>query len=559
MSDQHRRIAFYRSRGRARGVEEGLARLCALNRAERTGTRRSRRDAPTGTRRSRRTRLRVGLWSLAGLGVLLALLVAGVAGYVWYLNSEIRRVDIKGLASTGVDAEAGSENILLLGSTSRCALKVQNPAYGLCSQNAGINSDVVMIVHLQPSTHRVSLLSIPRDTFVPNARAEGANKIDAGLYDGPGQLVASIEEDFGIPIQHFVELNFDTFANIVDAVGGVRMYFPMPVYDQFSGLDVTTPGCHLLNGVEALQVVRARHLQYKAPGVTSVDPETWPQEAESDLARIRRDHEFLRVIVSALAHRGLGNPVTDLELVSSVAPQLEVDSAFSMDDIANLLLTFHGVDPNKAPELTIPIATSTFGSYVYEGGIYGDVVFPTEPEDQNVIDEFLGVSDSTDTMTGAPLPSPSSVRVAVLNGTGVSGQAASTAAALGRLGFQIAGVGNSSPVSPEADETVVYYAGPAEQAAAEAVARKLAGFIVMGDDGAMVTPGSDVTVETGTDQTVTVPASTNASSKSAPVSADASAVSASPVPAGFQAPSAAQQPLAPWDPRSCTASGGSGS
>ena len=120
----------------------------------------------------------------------------------------------------------------MVGSTSRCALKVQNPAYGLCSQGVnGVNSDVVMILHLNPANNSVSILSIPRDLFVPNARTDGANKIDAALAEGPSQLVDAIEEDFGIPIQHYVELNFDTFANVVDALGGINMYFPEPVYD----------------------------------------------------------------------------------------------------------------------------------------------------------------------------------------------------------------------------------------------------------------------------------------------------------------------------------------
>ena len=70
----------------------------------------------------------------------------------------------------------------MIGSTDRCALKVQNPAYGLRSQGVnGVNSDVVMILHLNPANRTVSILSIPRDLFVPNARSDGASKIDAAL------------------------------------------------------------------------------------------------------------------------------------------------------------------------------------------------------------------------------------------------------------------------------------------------------------------------------------------------------------------------------------------
>ena len=116
----------------------------------------------------------------------------------------------------------GAENILVAGSTNRCNLKVQNAEWGFCSQGVtGINSDIIFIIHVVPKTHTVTLLSIPRDTFVPNARSGNqAFKIDAALYEGPSQLVSAVEEDFGIPIQHYVEVGFDGFVNIVNAVDG---------------------------------------------------------------------------------------------------------------------------------------------------------------------------------------------------------------------------------------------------------------------------------------------------------------------------------------------------
>ena len=254
----------------------------------------------------------------------------------------------------------------MIGSTDRCALKVQNPAYGLCSQGVnGVNSDVVMILHLNPVNHTVSILSIPRDLFVPNARSDGANKIDAALYQGPDQLIAAIEDDFGIPIQHFVELNFDSFINVVQALGGIKMYFPEPVYDAYSGLNVQTTGCIALNGTQALQVVRARHVQYKGPGVTSSNPADWPQEAQSDIARIRRDHEFLRVLATAVKAKGLSNPITDQQLIAGVAGQLTVDSGFSACAMISLVLSTttstsaaHRNSPCRSP-WTSSAATST--------------------------------------------------------------------------------------------------------------------------------------------------------------------------------------------------------
>jgi len=488
------------------------------------------------------------------------LIVGGSAGYAWYLNHEIHRFNVKGLVDVPTSGEdAGTENILLVGSTDRCALTVQNAAYGLCSQGVnGVNSDVVMILHLNPSTHSLSILSIPRDLFVPNARSTGANKIDAALYEGPSQLVAAINENLGIPIQHYVVLNFDTFANVVDALGGVKMYFPEPVFDSYSGLQVFTPGCLSLDGLHALQVVRARHLQYKPPGVTTSDPAYWPYENQSDLARIRRDHEFLRVLATAVSKNGLSNPLTDEKLISSVAPQLDVDKSFSSSDMLSMIIDFHGVDANKAPQLTLPVEVDQFGSYQYKGGSYGDIEFPSNVQDDQVIDQFLGVDASTATMTGKPLPAPSVVTVSVLNGTGATDQAGDTSTALGALGFHMVGVGDTTPVGTES-ETVVYYAQKtaADEAAAQLVAKSMSGAVItaLGP----TTDGAQVTVVTGSQFTVNPPATpsstatTVAASATTAPSSSATTTTTTPADAAFQAPTSAVTPLQPWDPRACPA------
>ena len=353
---------------------------------------------------------------------MLLVVIGGGAGYAYYLTHDLRRVDVRGLSgalTTG--QEGGSENILMVGSTSRCALKQQNAAYGLCSQGVtGVNSDVIMILHADPTHHRLALLSIPRDLFIPNARSGGANKIDAGLYQGLGQIVAAIEEDLGIPIQHAVSLNFDQFANVVDALGGINMSFPMSVFDAESGLNVRAAKCVHRDGTEALQVVRARHLQHQGNS-TSMYAENWPQETQSDLARIRRDHEFLRVLATAVSKQGLGNPVADLSLINSVKADLTFDQGWAVSDMANLVLNFHSVGIDTVPQLTLPVAVVTDpdgsgGSYVYRGAAYGDVEFPAQSQDQGTIDQVLGIGSTIDSWTGDPLPAPKSVTVSVSTG-----------------------------------------------------------------------------------------------------------------------------------------------
>jgi LCP family protein required for cell wall assembly len=499
---------------------------------------------------------------LVGLMVLVLLSAAGV-GYAYHLSHGFRRTEVHGLSGAMTTGqEAGTENILMAGSTSRCALAVQNAAYGLCSQGVdGVNSDVVMILHVDPAHHRLALLSVPRDLFIPNARTDGANKVDAALYQGLSQLVTAIEEDLGIPIQHAVSLNFDQFANVVDALGGINMSFPMSVYDAYSGLNVQAATCVHLDGTQALQVVRARHLQYDAPGSSSYAA-YWPQENLSDLARIRRDHEFLRVLGSAAARRGLGNPVSDVGLVNSLKADLTFDQSWSVTDMARLLVDFHSVDVSTVPELTLPVSVVTDpdgagGSLVYRGSSYGDVEFPAQPTDQSTIDQVLGVPATTDPMTGQPLPTPSTVRVSVLNGTGTYQQAAHTAGALAGLGFQITGTGDSESVG-DVSETVVYYASRSalSEAAAEAVTDSLSGAVVMAYNPSRVVDGAQVTVVTGTQFSVnSAPASASAgpaapSTTSSSPSTTAPATSAGPA---LTAPTPATASLAPWDPRACPA------
>jgi LCP family protein required for cell wall assembly len=510
---------------------------------------------PRSTNRRRR-RLKL---TLAVLATVVVLLVAGVGGYAWYLNHLVHRITVKGLAPGETHGtENGTENILLVGSTDRCALKKQYIGYGICNQGVnGINSDVVMILHLNPSTKTVSILSIPRDLFVPNARIGGANKIDAALYQGPTQLVAAIQEDFGIPVQHYVELNFDSFASVVNALGGINMYFPEPVYDPESDLDVRVVGCDHLNGFHALQVVRARHMVHKGPGDTSPNPANWTPETQSDLARIRRDHEFLRVLATAVAKKGLSNPLTDRDLITGVAPDLTVDSGLSASHMLNLVLTYHSVNVDSAPQLTLPVAEDTFGSYQYKGGDYGDIEFPVQPTDQNVVDTFLGITPSVNSMTGTKLPEPSRVTVSVANGTGVTNQAATTSAALGALGFHMMELGDSSPVGQEA-ETVVYYGSksPTVEAAAQMVARSISGAVTLGYNPSMVLGGAQVTVDTGTDFSVNAPKATSTTTTAGtPTTTTTTTSSSSGL---FAPPTSSNEALKPWDPRSCTASGGEG-
>lgn len=574
--------------------------------------------------RRKRRRKRWIFWSAIGVVSVIVLAAAAEGAFLFYESHRVHHTTVNGLKKV---PSSGVENILMIGSTTRCGLNgQQSQAFGTCEEAPGVNSDVVMILHLNPVDHKAAILSIPRDTFVPNARLDGSNKIDAALGDpedpnldpivgDPSQLVRAVTEDFGIPINHFVELNFDTFQGVVSALGGLKMYFPMAVYDQQSDLD-QTPGCNELTPFQALALVRARHLYYQpasaadepppsTPG--SPPPPGWVADPQSDLSRIRRDHEFLRVLAAAVAKRGLGNPITDDELIDAVAGDLTLDQGFSTSDLAQLALTWHSTSPQSVPTYTLPV--STYGNsngYVYgqDGSNYGDVVFPVQPEDAQVVSQFLGRAPNQ-TPDGTTMPAPSSITVAVENGTGVYNQGATTAQQLAALGFQIGQVTDTASQA-SVNEAVVLYGNPSMLSDALEVQSQLQGLAIIaydpgivagaqsvgavGQDSSTVTVGemssklidvgtpintaADVVLVTGSNFSVNPPSQPSTGTSASPTttaphsgssSSGSSSQTTQPVtPAqlasnpDLSAPSQAITPLQPWDPRSCSASGGPG-
>jgi LCP family protein required for cell wall assembly len=572
-----------RSRASQTANEDGLLALgAAIDRRATGGATRSSRRRHQRSRR--RIQIRRGVFAL--VAVVIVVVLAGVADY-FYLGSLLTHEKVNYEQTDGKGL-----NILLVGSTDRCAYKKQNPMYGLCEAGVnGVNSDIVMIAHLENG--KASLLSIPRDLFIPNARACSAsmpctdgpnsNKIDAALFDGPSQLTVAIEEDFGIKINHYIELNFETFANVVNSIGGINMYFPMRVFDAESSLNIERPGCYHLNGIHALEVVRARHLQIGFPGDGN-NPRAWPQEAQSDLARIRRTHEFLRVVATKLASLGLGDFARDQNLATEILPDLKVDDGFSESQMVSLAVAYSGTNIAKVPQYTFPVVLNQADpqngdSYLFQGYYYGDVEFPVQPGGWLAVDQLFGAKPDQSPWDDRPLPLAGSFPMSVENGTsGVADQAVLTARQLRAKGFRITATGDETPTGPTA-ETVVWYGGPPppkngnwkDEALDDAlrVMTELQGPVIMGYDPAEVTHGDAVTVVTGTDISVatrdwTMPTTTTTLKKTKTTTSTVTpttAVTATTVydPPGvrtnneFSHPSDLAQPLEPWDPRACSA------
>ncbi len=220
-------------------------------------------DATGGRSKHRRsgklrwsTRKKVVVSLLSAL-VLLVAVAGGSYGYLRYRYDQINKIHI----GNEVAAQDGAPfTILVIGSDSRAGESAAGAqAFGSASEVTGQRSDVVQLWRVTPATKSIQIMSIPRDTVVtmlpPDSSQFGTyNRINSSFNSGANQLVKTITANFGIPINHVVEVDFSGFQDAVQSLGGVYMDFPYPAKDAYSGLDITTPGCQLLNGAQALAV-----------------------------------------------------------------------------------------------------------------------------------------------------------------------------------------------------------------------------------------------------------------------------------------------------------------
>jgi LCP family protein required for cell wall assembly len=484
------------------------------------------------------------------LGVALCLITAGVIyGYARYRLDSIRTAAAPAETPTGKVTAAGlpPENILLIGNQSRAGLT--NPQFGNPQLLSGSLSDVIMILHLDPAKDRASILSIPRDLFasMPKGNVSGPyEKIDAALNNGangPNDLIAAIHQDFGIPINHYVEVNFTGFEKTVDALGGIRMDFPERLFDGYSLLDINHTGCQLVSGAQALALVRSRHLQYDPPGVNPNAPiinsgglvkEGWPFDPESDLARIVRDHTFLRVLISTAEHEGLGNIVKLNNFLGAVINQITIDPGLK-SQLIPLALHYRNLSAAAVPETTLPV--TVVPSYTYGGAVLGDVDFPVQPADDKVIAAWDHGS----------LPTPvRPQRVEVYNAVGTTNLAADTGSALRRDGLPVTTEANA-PIEASTSVTLVRY-HPGQVAQGYDVLREFSGAVELQSDPSV--PAGTVAVDVGSTEAVAGSVSTAASASSASTTPKATP-STAPTPGG-QPASSAQDHLTPYDPRPCS-------
>ena len=413
---------------------------------------------PTKVRRGRRSwvqRLILGTGILALVAILAAI---AVVGYGWYQFNQINKEKLS-LAKAGSN---DPQNILVVGSDSRDVVDKSDPNYkafkGGSEPTGGQRSDTIMVVRVDPKNHTMDMVSFPRDLWVPIAGTGDSQRINTAYSstDGHQRLIDTIQQDFGIPINHYVDVNFSSFQDVVSAIGGISLYFDKPMRDTNSGLSVKTAGCVNLDGESALAFARSRHLQYYEKG-------RWHDDPTADLGRISRQQYFVRKLIDKAASQAASLDLLGTkDLLQAGVKNLTIDDKFSFESMLALAKEFKSFSGDQMVTHTLPVTP-----YTTAGG--AAVLRLDQGGAQPVFDMFSGKSASTLT--------PAEVTLSVRNSGGVTGAGAKAQAALTSLGFVVTGA-DSGPVL---SRTKVLYAADAQDQA-NLVARHVKGGADMSED-----------------------------------------------------------------------------
>ncbi|MBM3672652.1 MAG: LytR family transcriptional regulator [Actinobacteria bacterium] len=368
--------------------------------------------------------------------------------------------------------DGGGANYLLIGSDTREFSS--DPAFG--NGVGGQRSDTIMVLHFDPDSDRALLVSFPRDLWV-DVPGRGDAKINAAFNEGPQSVIDTLSSNFNVPVHHYVEVNFESFQGMVEAIGTIPVYFPVAARDLYSNLEIFTPGCNELNGLQTLQFVRARHLElYDA---AEDDWET--SDPIPDIGRIGRQQAILRVIGEKAMTAAFTNPFKANKIADAAVSEVTLDSDFGRGDVFALADGFASSEEEPGPAtLTLPTVGATRG---------GQSVLEATDDAETVLEQLRNF-DTEIRSDAASDAIPTETLVRVLNGSGAEGAAADAISELTILGFIPSGTGNAN----ERGVSEVRYAPGAEDKA-DLVASVVAGEVdVIEDDNV---EGADVVLVLG--------------------------------------------------------------
>lgn len=265
------------------------------------------------------------------LGTLLVtMLVVAGASAAGVLVAANRRVDeiqrIVGLGAVLSPSNPNVENYLLVGSDVRDCATTEQDSEGICGADAptdGGRSDTIMILRRDKTGGPISLMSLPRDLWLDIPGRDGPNRINAAYRDGADVLIRTVTETLQIPIHHYIEVNFEGFKTLVDALGGVEICFDLPARDTHTGFYVAQPGCQVLDGVQGLAYARSRFYEEYVNG-------GWVADPRSDLSRIERQQKFINIALQAAIATVKANPLKAGDVLGSSTTALRIDDGLDV-------------------------------------------------------------------------------------------------------------------------------------------------------------------------------------------------------------------------------------
>jgi LCP family protein required for cell wall assembly len=410
---------------------------------------RNRRDLSGRPQRPRRTNAQELLITVGFLTVALLLVIAG--SIVW-VQSEVDDLTtaVEGLT---VAANPDQTNWLIVGSDSREGIEEGSEGSGVFigEEVIGRRTDTLMVARLDTDSGTVDLMSLPRDLWVPIHGTARDGRINSAFNgeDGQQRLIDTVQNVLDVDIHHYAEINFVGFQAGVDALGGVPVWFDRALRDPASGLNIDTPGCHVLDGYEALAFARSRNLEF-------YDGQAWRQDGSGDLGRSTRQKFLLeRMATHATATLDITDVGTMARLLGAAGDNLTVDSGITTDRMVELARVFRNMGDEAITTHVLPtVPFRTPG---------GSAVLAMQPaEAQPILALFRGEDPEP------VVAEEAAVRLSIFNGSRTPGQAGEVERALGAEGFQIDLIDNG----PTTKETLISY-GPGMELGAERIARYL--------------------------------------------------------------------------------------
>ncbi len=298
------------------------------------------------------------------------------------------------------NADPKAMNFLITGADNNACVDPSSPFAGAFGDRtaAGQRSDTIMIMRVDPSTSQAAVLSFPRDLWVPIHGTGSDNRINAAyVKNNPTTLIQTIYDNFGIGIDHFIQVDFCAFKTLVDAVGGVSVPFQYAARDVHTGLNVPTVGCFKLGGDHALAYVRSRHYEYLDP--TSGQ---WVEDGFADLGRISRQQDFLRRVVGKALSTGVYTPSVARGLIQTAQKYVVTDPDLTLQKMLQFAGVVKNLDQNNLRTYQIEVKRDTRSG--------NDVLIPRVTT--NNMKAVLAVFKGAAPMLEAPSQSPPATNAA---------------------------------------------------------------------------------------------------------------------------------------------------